>query len=179
MEDRMRTVWTWTLVLWAAVIAAMVLASCGASKNVEQQVSRDYSGDLERIAKQMDSLQEGFNLTTRQVTDKLSNLKVEHTTTYYTQPDSAGRQYPVYVSTTRADKDEQTTQKAYSELSATIRKLETAVDSLSRKVDAALLEEQKVAELSWWDLHKDKVLGAGFVALLVVAGWLAVRMMRR
>lgn len=150
------------------VLAVLSLASCKASKNVEQQVDRDYSADFMRLSHEFDSIYAGFQVSQRQVTDKLSNLKVEHTTTYYTLPDSAGRQYPVYVSTTKADKDEKTSEKVYTDMIASIRRLEQRLDDLSEKVDAALKQEQKVAEVSWWDRHKGYVAGGAFCAVLVV-----------
>ena len=161
------------------MLAVLSLASCKTSKNTEQQVNRDYSSDFDRLSMQMDSLRTGFQVSQRQVTDKLSNLKLEHVTTYYTLPDSAGRQYPVYVSTTRADKDEQSTEVTNTDLMATVRKLEMVVDSLSDKVNAALKEERKAAELSWWDFHKDRVFGVAFVLLLVIVGWLVYRIRKK
>ena len=150
-------------------LAVFSLASCRTSKNTEQQVNRDYSADFLRLSREFDSLRAGFRLSQQQVTDKLSNLKVEHTTTYYTLPDSTGRQYPVYVSTTKADKDEQTTERIRTEMDACIREMRSIVDSLSRKVDAALKKEQKVAELSWWDRYKWKVMVSGLVVLVIIA----------
>ena len=156
-----------------------LLCGCKASQQTDTKVQRDYSGDWQRLSSQMDSLRAGFRLSQQQVTDKLSNLKVEHTTTYYTLPDSTGRQYPVYVSTTKADKDEQTTERIRTKMDACIRRMEAIVDSLSRKVDAALKKEQKVAELSWWDRHKGRVgIGAGMLVLVVV-GYMVYRMRRR
>ena len=52
-------------------------------------------------------------------------------------------------------------------MDAYIRQMKAIVDSLSRKVDAALQEERKVAEVSWWDLHKWKVLVP--VVLVIIA----------
>lgn len=162
------------------VLAALsLLCGCKTSKNTEQQVNRDYSADFLRLSSEFDSLRAGFQLSQRQVTDKLSNLKVEHTTTYYTLPDSTGKQYPVYVSTTKADKDEQETQKTYLELDATIRRMYEKVDSLSNKVDEALRKEQKVAEVSWWDRHKGYVAGAAFCVVLAVVGWMVYRIQRK
>lgn len=146
-----------------------MLCGCRTPRNTEAAVQRDYSGDLLGLSRQMDSLRASFELSRRRITDKLSNLKLEHTTTYYTLPDSAGRQYPVYVSTTKADKDERTSEKAYTDLMATIRRMEAVVDSLSRRVDAALREEQKVAELSWWDRHKWRVLVPVVVVIIAVS----------
>lgn len=160
----MRTSAIFLLYLLAIVC---LLCGCKTSRQTDTKVQRDYSADWKRLSSQMDSLRAGFRLSQQQVTDKLSNLKVEHTTTYYTLPDSTGRQYPVYISTTKADKDEQTTERIRTEMDACIREMRTIVDSLSRKVDAALKKEQKVAELSWWDRHKWRVLVP--VVLVIIA----------
>lgn len=146
-----------------------LLCGCKASKQTDTQVQRDYSGDWQRLSSQMDSLQAGFRLSQQQVTDKLSNLKVEHTTTYYTLPDSTGKQYPVYVSTTKADKDEQTSERVQTDMMATIRRMELRLDSLSSVIEAALREEQKVAEVSWWDRHKWRVLVPVVVVIIAVS----------
>ncbi len=158
-----------TSAIFLLYILAIVCLLCGrkTSRQTDTKVQRDYSADWQRLSSQMDSLRAGFRLSQQQVTDKLSNLKVEHTTTYYTLPDSTGRQYPVYISTTKADKDEQTTERIRTEMDACIREMRTIVDSRSRKVDAALKKEQKVAELSWWDRHKWRVLVP--VVLVIIA----------
>ena len=147
-----------------------LLCGCKASQQTDTVTHQDYSADWQRLSSQMDSLRAMFQLSQQRVTDKLSNLKVEQTTTYYTLPDSTGRQYPVYVSTTKADKDEQTTERIRTEMDACIREMRTIVDSLSRKVDAALKKEQKVAELSWWDRHKWKVMVSGLVIVVIISG---------
>ena len=167
------------IVLLYILAVLVLLCGCRTPKNTEQQVARDYSGDFQRLYRQMDSLSGGFQVSQQQITDKLSNLKVEHVTTYYTLPDSAGRQYPVYVSTTKADKDEQTTEKVRTDMMATIRRMELAVDSLSRRVDAALREEQKVAELSWWDRHKGYLYGAAAGVALTFIAWLVYKIRRK
>ena len=156
-----------------------MLCGCRTPRNTEAAVQRGYSGDLLGLSRQMDSLRASFELSRRRITDKLSNLKLEHTTTYYTLPDSMGRQYPVYVSTTKADKDEQTTEKVWTDMMATIRKLELRLDSLSSVIEAALREEQKVAEVSWWERHKGYVIGAAFGAVLVVLGWMVYRIRKK
>lgn len=156
-----------------------MLCGCSTPRNTEAAVQRDYSGDLLGLSRQMDSLRASFELSRRRITDKLSNLKLEHTTTYYTLPDSMGRQYPVYVSTTKADKDEQTTEKVQTDMMATIRRMELRLDSLSSVIEAALREEQKVAEVSWWERHKGYVIGAAFGAVLVVLGWMVYRIRRK
>ena len=155
-----------------------LLCGCKASQQTDTVTHQDYSADWQRLSSQMDSLRAMFQLSQQRVTDKLSNLKVEHTTTYYTLPDSTGKQYPVYVATTKADKDEQTTELTRTEMDAYIRQMKAIVDSLSRKVDAALQEERKVAELSWWDLHKWKVYAAFSLAILIVVGYMIYKLKR-
>ena len=158
-----------TSAIFLLYILAIVCLLCGCktSRQTDTKVQRDYSADWQRLSSQMDSLRAGFRLSQQQVTDKLSNLTVEHTTTYYTLPASTRRQYPVSISTTPASKDEQPTELIRTEMDACIREMRTIVDSLSRKVDAALKKEQKVAELSWWDRHKWRVLVP--VVLVIIA----------
>ena len=170
-----------TSAIFLLYILALVCLLCGCktSRQTDTKVQRDYSADWQRLSSQMDSLRAGFRLSQQQVTDKLSNLKVEHTTTYYTLPDSTGRQYPVYVSTTKADKDEQTTERIRTEMDACIREMRSIVDSLSRKVDAALKKEQKVAELSWWDRHKWRVMVSGLVVVVIIIAAFVYRSRRK
>ena len=161
----MRTSAIFLLYLLALVC---LLCGCKTSQQTDTETHQDYSADWQRLSSQMDSLQAGFQLSQQQVTDKLSNLKVEHTTTYYTLPDSTGKQYPVYISTTKADKDEQTTERIRTEMDAYFRRMEAMVDSLSRKVDAALKKEQKVRELSWLDFHKWRVMVSALVVIIII-----------
>ena len=170
-----------TSAIFLLYILALVCLLCGCktSRQTDTKVQRDYSGDWQHLSSQMDSLRAGFRLSQQQVTDKLSNLKVEHTTTYYTLPDSTGRQYPVYVSTTKADKDEQTTERIRTEMEAYFRRMEAIVDSLSRKVDAALKKEQKVAELPWWDRHKWRVMVSGLVVVVIIIAAFVYRSRRK
>ena len=168
-----------SLFLLYILAAFFLLCGCRASKNAEHQVERDYSGDWLRLSRQMDSLRADFQLSRRQVTDKLSNLKLEHVTTYYTPPDSTGKQYPVYVSTTKADKGEHTTKQSDTDLNATIRRLELCMDSLFSVINAAMKQEQKVAEVSWWDRHKGYTVGAAFVLVLAVIGYLVYKFKNR
>ena len=37
------------------------------------------------------------------------------------------------------------------------------------KVDAVLKQKEKVIELSWWDLHKDKIYIG--IIVLIISGW--------
>lgn len=160
------------LLLWAL----MWLAGCKSSQNLDASTRKDYTMEQNSLSTRVDSLMAYIRIEQQKMKDKLSNLKLEHTATYYTLPDSTGKQYPVYISTTKADKDEQTSERINTEQDATIRRLEAIVDSLSQKVDSALKEERKVAELSWWDLHKWQVGAGALVGLLIIVGYLVYKL---
>jgi len=89
----------WRLLFWLAVgLSAMLwsilLSSCAVSKNMEQESHMDYSDVLQKMHIRMDSLLYNMDMVRKETSEKLSNLKVENTTTYLSVPDSAGRQYP-------------------------------------------------------------------------------------
>lgn len=151
------------LILWAL----LWLAGCKPSQNLNASTQKDYTKEQNSLSTKIDSLMADIRIEQQKVSDKLSNLKLEHTATYYTMPDSTGKQYPLYISTMKADKDEQTSGRISTEQDATIRRLEEIVDSLSQKVDSALKEERKVVELSWWDFHKWQV-GVGVLAVILI-----------
>ena len=148
-------------------MSAIWFCSCGSSKNIEAQKQLDYSGDFSRIMSSIESLKVDVSKQTKMTTDKLSNLKVENKTIILSPPDSTGRQYPMQESTTIASKDEKENIQVDETVTLTIQQLTTLVDSLSNKVDILLQQKEKVVELSWWDLHKDKVY-CGIIGLLIV-----------
>lgn len=86
-------------------------------------------------------------------------------------PDPTGKQYPVKESTTTASKQEQERTEIREVLLLTMQQFSSRLDSLGYKVDTVL--NQKVIELSWWDLHKDKVYC--YVIGLILAGWLVCK----
>lgn len=158
------------------LLVFLLLASCRSSKNIETQEQRDYSGYFEKLYRQTDSLLGTIQMNQQETRDKLSNLKVENKTVYYSAPDSTGKQYPVVVSETKSDKDEKESTQRYTQLDATIRQLTYKLDSLSNKIDAALKREQKVVEVSWWDLHKWQLFTGLGVVLLIVVGYLIYKL---
>jgi hypothetical protein len=113
------------------------------------------------------------NKQTKITTDKLSDLKIENTTVYLSDPDSTGKQYPVKESTTTASKQEQERIEVDETLSITLQQLSNRLDTISNKVNVLLNQKETVVELSWWDLHKDKVY-IGIIGLFIV-GWLVYR----
>ena len=137
-----------TLAIW--------LSSCKTSRNLEMQKQIDYSGDFLYLRNLTESLRLDVNKQTKITTDKLSDLKIENTTVYLSDPDSTGKQYPVKESTTTAFRQEQERTEINETLSLTLQQFSNRLDTINSKVNAILSQKEKVVELSWWDLHKDK-----------------------
>ena len=144
--------------------------SCKTSHNIESQKQVDYSGELSRIQSIIESLRTDVSKQTKITTDKLSDLKIENKTVYLSLPDSTGKQYPVKESTTTASKQEQERTEVYETLSITLQQFSNRLDTISNKVNALLNQREKVVELSWWKLHKDKIYIG--VILLGIINWI-------
>jgi len=153
--------------------SAIWLSSCKASRNIEMQKQVDYSGEFQYLRNMIESLQMNVNKQTKITTDKLSDLKIENKTVYLSAPDSTGKQYPVKESTTTASKQDQERTEVDETLSITLQQFSNRLDTISNKVNALLNQREKVVELSWWDLHKDKVYC--YVIGLILAGWLVCK----
>ena len=152
--------------------SAIWLSSCKTSRNLEMQKQIDYSGDFLYLRNLIESLRLDVNKQTKITTDKLSDLKIENTTVYLSDPDSTGKQYPVKESTTTAFRQEQEKTEINETLSLTLQQFSNRLDTISSKVNAILSQKEKVVELSWWDLHKDK-------AYIIIALIIAVRVVYR
>ena len=133
--------------------------SCKASRNMETQKQIDYSGEFGRIQSMIESLRVDVSKQTKVTTDKLSELSL---------PDSTGKQYPVKESTTTAFRQEQERTEINETLSLTLQQFSNRLDTINSKVNAILSQKEKVVELSWWDLHKDKAYI--IIALIIVVG---------
>ena len=151
--------------------------SCKTSRNIETQKQIDYSGDFLYLRNLIESLRLDVNKQTKITTDKLSDLKIENTTVYLSPPDSTGKQYPIKESTTTASKQDQERTEVDETLSIALQQFSNRLDSLSYKVDAMLNQKETVIELSWWDLHKDKIY-ISIIALIIVS-WLVFRIRRK
>ena len=139
------------------LMSGIWFTSCKTSRNIETQKQIDYSGDFLYLRNLIESLRLDVNKQTKITTDKLSDLKIENTTVYLSPPDSTGKQYPIKESTTTASKQDQERTEVDETLSIALQQFSNRLDSLSYKVDAMLNQKETVLELSWWDLHKDKV----------------------
>ena len=153
------------------LMSGIWFTSCKTSHSIESQKQIDYSGDFLYLRNLIESLQLDVNKQTKVTTDKLSNLKIENKTVYLSLPDSTGKQYPVKESTTTVSKQEQERTKVDEILSITLQQFSNRLDTISNKVNALLNQREKVVELSWWDLHKDKVY-IGVIILIIIC-WLA------
>lgn len=143
--------------------------SCKTSRNMEMEKQIDYSGDFLYLQNLIESLRLDVNKQTKITTDKLSDLKIENKTVYLSSPDSTGKQYPIKESTTTASKQDQERTEVDETLSIALQQFSNRLDSLSYKVDAVLNQKETVIELSWWDLHKDKVY-IGLIFLIIIGG---------
>lgn len=151
--------------------------SCKTSRNIETQKQIDYSGDFLYLRNLIESLRLDVNKQTKITTDKLSDLKIENTTVYLSDPDSTGKQYPVKESTTTASKQEQERTEIYETLSITLQQFSNRLDTINNKMNALMNQKEKVIELSWWDLHKDKVYIG--IIILIGIGWLIYKKRRK
>ena len=151
--------------------------SCKTSRNIETQKQIDYSGDFLYVRNLIESLRLDVNKQTKITTDKLSDLKIENKTVYLSLPDSTGKQYPVKESTTTASKQEQERTEIYETLSITLQQFSNRLDTINNKMNALMNQKEKVIELSWWDLHKDKVYIG--IIILIGIGWLIYKKRRK
>lgn len=155
------------------LMSGIWFTSCKTSRNMEMQKQVDYYGEFQYLRNMIESLQMNVNKQTKITTDKLSDLKIENKTVYLSPPDSTGKQYPIKESTTTASKQDQERTEVDETLSITLQQFSNRLDTISNKVNALLNQREKVVELSWWDLHKDKVYC--YVIGLILAGWLVCK----
>lgn len=120
----------------------------------------------------VESLRVDVNKQMKMTTEKLSDLKIENTTVYLSAPDSIGRQYPVKESTTTASRQDKERTEVDETLSVILQQFSNRLDSIDNKVNALLNQKETVIELSWWDLHKDKV----YIGIIIfIVGYLMYR----
>lgn len=155
------------------LMSGIWLSSCKASRNMETEKQIDYSGEFQYLRNMIESLQMNVNKQTKITTDKLSDLKIENKTVYLSLPDSTGKQYPVKESTTTASKQDQERTEVDETLSITLQQFSNRLDTISNKVNVLLNQKEAVVELSWWDLHKDKV----YIGIIILIGtcWFVCR----
>lgn len=154
------------------LISGIWLSSCKTSRNMEIQKQVDYSDDFNRIQSIIESLRVDVNKQMKMTTEKMSDLKIENTTVFLSPPDSTGKQYPVKESTTTASRQDKERTEVDETLSVTLQQFSNRLDSINNKVNALLNQKETVIELSWWDLHKDKV----YIGIIIfIVGYLMYR----
>lgn len=153
------------------------LSSCKASRNMETEKQIDYSGDFLYLRNLIESLRLDVNKQTKITTDKFSDLKIENTTVYLSAPDSTGKQYPVKESITTTTKQDQERTEVDETLSITLQQFSNRIDTISNKVNVLLNQKETVVELSWWDLHKDKI----YIGIIILIGtcWFVCRIRKK
>jgi len=150
------------------------LSSCKTSRNIDIQKQVDYSGEFQYLRKVMEELRLGLSKQTKIVNDRLSDLKIENTTVFLSAPDSTGKQHIIKESTTTVSKQEKERTEVDETLSITLQQFSNRLDTISNKVNALLNQREKVIELSWWELHKDKIYIG--VILLGIINWIIYRL---
>ena len=148
------------------LMSGIWFSSCKTSRNIEMHKQVDYSREFQYLRNVIESLRLDVNKQTKITTDKLSDLKIENKTVYLSSPDSTGKQYPIKESTTTASKQDQERTEVDETLSIALQQFSNRLDSLNSKVDAMLNQREKVIELSWWELHKDKIY-IGVIVLII------------
>ena len=162
----------WGILGLIAMSVMMALAGCATPMNTDRNTQVDYSNLLQQMQSRMDSLLINMEAQRKETSEKLSNLKVENKTVYLSPPDSTGKQYPTMVSETNASKDEKENKTTETELKVTIQRLVEGVSDLKNKLNTSVVQEEKVKEFSWWQLHKMDVYAGLF---MLVLGWLVYK----
>lgn len=150
------------------MLVALLFISCATPRNSDRDTQIDYSDDFSQVQARIDSLMLNMQLVRKETSEKLSNLKIENKTVYLSPPDSVGKQYPTAISKTTANKEERENKAIDTELNVTIQQLVEEVSDLKQQLSTAILDKEKVVEVSWWDLHKMDVY-AGVFALILAA----------
>lgn len=166
---------TWQAMLIILLTSAICIG-CRTSQNTEGTKHIDYSGELSGMKSSLDSLLATVQIETTELSNKIGKLKVENKTVYYSVPDSSGKQYPVIVSETNADKEDKESTERYDNLTANLSVISNRIDSISRKMDSLLREQHKIIELSWWDLNKDKVYVSILIVIIIGMGYLVYKL---
>ena len=130
------------------------VCSCKSPKNAESNSLKQLSNLIESKFSQVDSTLTDVVINQKKTNEKVSNMKTESKTVYYSLPDSSGKQYPVVVNDTKSSKDEKENSYMETELKQSVMQLSTKVQELSEKLDEVMSSKEKTVEMSWWDRNK-------------------------
>lgn len=167
----------WGIVGLIVMYVMMSLAGCATPKNSESATQVDYSNVLQQMQTRMDTLLANMEVQRKETSEKLSNLKVENKTVYLSPPDSTGKQYPTIVSETNASKDEKENKTIETELKVTIQRLVEEVTDLRNELNAAIVQKEKVKEVSWRNLYKNKIYFT--IIVLIIIAWKLYKLRRK
>nr|UVY37592.1 MAG: hypothetical protein [Bacteriophage sp.] len=151
----------------SCILCILLLGSCATSKNMEHQQQIDYSSELQQLRNSLDSLHMDIDKQSKVTADKLSNLKLENKTVYLSMPDSTGKQYPIKQSITSINKQDTEHTESAETLSISVSQISSKLDSLYQRVNELSKSSGKTIELSWWDLHKDKIYLSAIITMLI------------
>ncbi len=146
-----------SLYIITSIIIWLLCSSCKTPRNIENDKQVDYSGNFSHIQGMIESVRTDFGKQTQTITDRISDLNIENKTIYLSLPDSTGKQYPIKESTTNAFKQDKEKTEVNEILYTSLCKLSNRLDTINHKINALFHQEEKVVELSWWDLHKDSI----------------------
>lgn len=149
------------------LMSGIWLSSCKTSRNIDIQKQVDYSGEFQYLRKVMEELRLGLSKQTKIVNDRLSDLKIENTTVFLSAPDSTGKQHIIKESTTTVSKQEKERTEVDETLSITLQQFSNRLDTISNRVNVLLNQREMVIELSWWELHKDKIYISIIVLIMI------------
>ena len=161
------------------LFTSALLASCKSPRNVQSDIHVDYSDQLNQLSKAFQSLSFDFNKQTNTMSDLKSNVNVETNAKSYYPPDSTGKQALMSESNTKTKREDHQTTNTEERTDAALQQLSVRIDDISNKLDAILNKKEKVVEVTWWQLHKDKVYGSIILISLIIIGWLVYRIRKK
>lgn len=156
-----------TLVYIITILLTSAICSCRPSQNLTTDTSKDYSKNFDLLMQQIDSVTKSMTMNQKEIFSRISNLKVDNKTVVYSLPDSLGRQYPIKESTTTVNKEDKEDRQTYTQIEEEIKQLSSSFEKLKTLVESSISKNTEKIELSWWNLHKDKVYIFIIILMLV------------
>ena len=132
--------------------------SCKTPKNIDSNRNVANDSRYEELFRRADSSFSALYANQNRMTEKLSNLKIENKTTYYTLPDSTGKQHTTKVIETVVNKEDKEVTKEITELREIIKHQTQQIDSLTATINSTIKEQSQVKEVSWISLHWWKIV---------------------
>ena len=162
-------------IFWYAVllICILLLCGCGTGKDIQKDSVVDYTEQSKLVGSRLDSILATIRLQYAVTTEKLSNLKIENKTVYLSSPDTLGKQYPTFVSETKAEQNNSESSETNTELQIKLEALEAEISELRNYITVQSKYNENVTTLSFWDKYKSTIVCVGIISFAVL--WLAVK----